>query len=121
MRGGWESRGDDNCGLQPPLFPIRLLYLNNGASLYQAIIASEDVDLTASSWYLQDRWLEAKGSKSGAIKLYGDGSQDYINAVLNCEVCLLAHPGDYNYWKKVFDKIQVQPLEGKVQKKCCLD
>lgn len=95
--------------------------LNNGTSLYQAIIASEDVDLTASSWYLQDRWLEAKGSKSGAIKKYGDGSQDYINAVLNCEVCLLAHPGDYNYWKKVFDKIQVQPLEGKVQTKCCLD
>jgi len=27
MRGGWESRGDDNCGLQPPLFPIRLFYL----------------------------------------------------------------------------------------------
>lgn len=32
MRGGWESRGDDNCGLQPPLFPIRLLYLNAASS-----------------------------------------------------------------------------------------
>lgn len=94
--------------------------LNPGESLYEGIVRSEASDLLAGGWLLEDSWRKS-GSKKGAVKGYGDGTEGYVNSVLNCEKCLQMRTEDWAWYGKVFDSIQLPFMTGEEHDKCPCD
>lgn len=86
------------------------------AAFNAAIPTDADLDLSLGAWILQSKWLLAKGDKPNAVRAYGDHTDAYVNAVLNCERCISVMPKDE--WKDVFNVIQKDWMEKGAVVKC---